>query len=245
MTDSGKKWLPGMYKTFLTRRLRRMSHHWRGASSCHWLPPLTGPAVGLPVVDELDGEVEFLDLEQGDDRLQVVLLLGRDPELFTLDLSAHGLRAFVPDDLRDLLGVVLADALLEGHAHPVFLAGQPGVGRIQRLERDAALDQLVLEHVKDRLGPLFAVGPDFDGLVAGPGDGRADAAEVEPGADLLGRLVQRVVDLLPVELGHDVEGGFLCCHDVQARRPSHRPSDSPRLDRRSAYQPAALWAILH
>jgi heat shock protein HtpX len=35
MTDSGKKWLPGMYKTFLTRRLRRMSHQRGNVSSCH------------------------------------------------------------------------------------------------------------------------------------------------------------------------------------------------------------------
>jgi heat shock protein HtpX len=94
----------------------------------------------LPVVDELDREVEFLALEQGDDRLQVVLLLRRDPELLALDLGAHGLRSLVPDDLRELLGVVLADALLEGDAHPVLLAREPGLGRVQRLQRDAPLD---------------------------------------------------------------------------------------------------------
>src|SRR3984885_8132140 len=55
-------------------------------------------------------------------------------------------------------------------------------------------------------------------MLAGPGDGRADAAEVEPRADLLGRLVQRVVDLLAVELGHDVKGRILRCHASQARR---------------------------
>ena len=42
-------------------------------------------------------------------------------------------------------------------------------------------------------------------LSPGPGDGRSHAAEVEPGADLLGCLVQRVVDFLTVDLRHDVE----------------------------------------
>src|SRR5437773_1779819 len=147
--------------------------------------------------------------QERDDRLQIVLLLGRDAEFLALDLGPDALRALVPDDLGDLLGVVLGDALLQGHAHPVFLAGELRVTRVQGLERDAALDQLVLEDVKDRLGALLAVGADVDGVLAGPGDRRADAAEVEPGAYLLGRLVDRVVDFLAVELGHDVKGRFL------------------------------------
>jgi hypothetical protein len=88
MTDSGKKWLPGMYKTFLTRRLRRMSHHCgdrhhatagQERRRCEVLAVradrrreavLAGSLVAdLPVVDELDSEVEFLAFEQGDDRL--------------------------------------------------------------------------------------------------------------------------------------------------------------------------------
>jgi len=40
-------------------------------------------------------------------------------------------------------------------------------------------------------------------------DGRASAAEVESGADLLGRLVDCVVNFLAVELGHDVKGRLL------------------------------------
>ena len=126
--------------------------------------------------------------------------------------ARDALRAFVPDDLGQLLGVVLGDALLEGHRHPVLLAGQLGVGRVQGLQRDAPLDQLVLEHVQDRLGALLAVGLDVDRMVAGPGDGRAHATEVEPRADLLGRLVERVVHFLAVEFGHDVKGRLLRCH---------------------------------
>src|ERR1700735_630693 len=47
-------------------------------------------------------------------------------------------------------------------------------------------------------------------MISGPGDGRAHAAEVETRPDLLGRLVQRVIDLLAVDLGHYVERGFGC-----------------------------------
>src|SRR5208282_4090977 len=61
--------------------------------------------------------------------------------------------------------------------------------------------------------------PDLDRMVAGPGYGSAHAPEVEARADLLGRLVQRVVHFLAVDLGHDVERGF-GCHGPQVKRPA-------------------------
>src|ERR1700761_9108052 len=170
------------------------------------------------VVDKLQSEVEVLALEQGDDRLQVVLLLGRDPQLVPLDLRLDALGALVPDDLAKLLGVVLGDAFLEADGQPVLLARQLGLAGVQHLERDPALDQLVLEHVEDGVGPLLAVGPDLHPLLPGPGNRGADVAEIEPLADLLARLVQRVVDLLPVELGHDVERR-ICRHLTTPGRP--------------------------
>src|ERR1700722_19980358 len=178
----------------------------RGAGGSDLTQPVSA------VVDELHSEVELLALQQRDDRLQIVLLLGRNAKLLTLDLGLNTLRPLVPDDLGDLLGVVLGDALLQGHRHLVLPAGRLGVVRLQCLERDAALDQLVLEHVKDRQRALFAVSADVDRVLAGPADGRADATEVEPVADLLDRLVERVVNFLAVELGHDVERRVLRCH---------------------------------
>ena len=81
-----------------------------------------------------------------------------------------------------------------------------GSSGVQDLEREAALDQLVLEHVEDRVGALLAVGLDLNGLLAPrPGDRRAGTLEVEPVPDLLDRLVQRVVGLLMVDLADDVE----------------------------------------
>jgi hypothetical protein len=55
--------------------------------------------VGLPVVHELQGEVEILALEQVDHLLKVILLLGGDAQLVPLHLGADAFRALVADDL--------------------------------------------------------------------------------------------------------------------------------------------------
>ena len=73
---------------------------------------------------------------------------------------------------------------------------------------------LLLEDVEDRPSPLLAVGADFHAVLARPGDGRAYAAEVEPVADFLRRLVQRVIGFLAVDLAFDVKAG-LARHDHQ------------------------------
>jgi SAM-dependent methyltransferase len=120
----------------------------------------------LAVVDELQGYVEFLALEQGNDILELVLLLGRDSQLVTLHLGADALRALVPDELGDLPRVVLGDALLEADGDLVLLAGWLGLAGVENLERDRALDQLLLEDLKHGLGSGFAVGPDLHGFLA-------------------------------------------------------------------------------
>src|SRR6185437_6070163 len=123
---------------------------------------LTGrPYPSSAVVGELDGEVEVLGLEQADHGLQVVPALGRHAQLLALHLGLHALRALVPDDLGHLLGVVLGDALLQSDRDAVLLAGHLGLRRVEVLERDAALDELLLEHVEDGARALLAVGADF------------------------------------------------------------------------------------
>src|SRR6266542_5430926 len=167
-------------------------------------PPGWRPAT-LAEVDELQRQVEILALDQGDHGLKIILFLGGDAQFLALDLGPHALRPLITDDLADLLGVVLRDALLERDPEPVLLARGLRVARIHALPRDLAPDQLVLEHVEHGLGPLLAVGPDLHAMVPGPADGGADAAEVEAGRDLLGRLVEGVVDFLAVDLADDVE----------------------------------------
>src|SRR5215475_3926667 len=159
----------------------------------------------LPVVDELERQAEVVALHQRDNRLQVILLLGGDAQLIALYLGPDALRRLVPDELGDLPGVVGGDSLLEADPEPVLLTGGLRVAGVEGLERDSSLDQLVLEHVEHGLRPLLAVGADVDGAVPGPCDGRAHAAEVEPGADLPGGLVQGVVNFLAVDPADDVE----------------------------------------
>src|SRR4051794_2858121 len=71
-------------------------------------------AAPLPVVHELQGDVQIFALKKSDDVLQVVLLLGAHPKLLALNLCLDPLGALVTDELGDLLGVLLVDALLEG-----------------------------------------------------------------------------------------------------------------------------------
>src|SRR5690606_30384447 len=165
---------------------------------------------GSAVVDVLEGGVDRVVglglLEQRDDRLQVVAALGADAHLVALDLGLDALGELVADQLGDLLGDLAAQALLDGAGELVLLAGGLGlaVAEVERLERDAAAEQLGLEDVDDRLDALGGVRLHDHGL-ARPRDRGADVAEVVALRDLLRGLVERVVDLLPVDLAHDVE----------------------------------------
>ena len=49
---------------------------------------------------QVQGEVKLLALQQRDDGLQIVLLLGRHAQFLALDLSPDALRPLVSDDLR-------------------------------------------------------------------------------------------------------------------------------------------------
>ena len=76
----------------------------------------------------------------------------------------------------------------------------------QRLQRHLALDHLLLEHLGERGQARLALGVELDLLVFQL-DRAAGVLEVVARGDLARRLVDRVADLLHVELGHDVEGG--------------------------------------
>ncbi|TSI16731.1 hypothetical protein FO013_07755 [Brevibacterium aurantiacum] len=129
------------------------------------------------VVDELQVEIEILALEQGDDFLQVVALLRAHAQLLALDLCLDALGALVSDVLRDLLRIVFVDALFEAGIDAVFLARRIGFAVFEGLQRDAALDQLRLEDVEDRLDAVLADGLHLDGF-SGPGDRGVGAAEI-------------------------------------------------------------------
>src|SRR5687768_12259505 len=166
--------------------------------------PESGPNESA-AVGELDGEVEVGALDEGDDGLEVVALLARDAELVALDLHLDALGAVVTDELGHLLGLLGADALAERAVELHLFARLPGVAGLQRLERDATLDEFLLEDVEDGERTLVGVGRDLDAVLAVPLDLRAGVLEVVAVRDLLGRLVEGVVGLLAVELADNVE----------------------------------------
>src|SRR5690606_379830 len=88
----------------------------------------------LPVVDELQVDVEVAALEQGDHGLQVVAALGLHAQLVALDLALHALGALVADDLADLLRVLGRDAVLERGDDAVLLAAGEGLTRLETLQ---------------------------------------------------------------------------------------------------------------
>src|SRR4051812_9722591 len=112
------------------------------------------PAAGWPegsesaVVGELQRDVEVGAAEQGLHRLQVVTALADDAQLVTLDVGLDVLRALVANQLGDLLGVLLREAFLEVGLQPVLLARRGRLALVERLQRDAALDELGLQDVE-------------------------------------------------------------------------------------------------
>ena len=110
-------------------------------------------------VDELQGEVELLALQQGDDLLQVVLLLRRDAQFVALHLCPDALRSLVPDDLGDLPGVVLRDALLEADVSRYSLPESLGSSGSRALSDTPRLTSLSLNTSRTALArsSLFAL----------------------------------------------------------------------------------------
>src|SRR5215213_4676920 len=164
-----------------------------------------------PVVGELDGEVVVLGLDQGLDGLKIVPALAADSKLVTLDLRLDALGTLIANQLGHLLGVLSADAFLGRRRDLVQLAGRARLASVERLEADATFDQLGLEDVEHRLHSLLRVGLHLD-LLAGPLDACVGVLEVEALTHFLGRLVQGVVHLLPVDFADHIER-VLRCHD--------------------------------
>ena len=76
---------------------------------------------------------------------------------------------------------------------------------VERLERDLAAHELLLEHLVERLQAVLGRRGEHELFVAEL-DVRVGVLEVEPRRGLAVRLVDGVADLLEVELGDDVEG---------------------------------------
>src|ERR1700687_697542 len=109
-----------------------------------------------PVVDELQRDVEVRTLQQRDDGLQVVALLGRDADLVALDLGLDALGSLVADELGDLLGVLTIDTLLEASADLVGLARCLRLAGVEGLHGNVAAGELFLVDGKGGLCPATA-----------------------------------------------------------------------------------------
>src|SRR5215207_9247555 len=160
--------------------------------------PVRGASV--PEVLELEGDAEVGALEEGDHRLQVVALLRADAHGVALGLARRALWRPRLDQLVDLAGLVAGDADLDRGdlAHGV-LGGFLHVAVLQSLERDAALDQLLLEHDAQRRQPVLAHGAQREHEVLLLDRG-VRVLEVEARADLPLRLVDGVANLLAIDL---------------------------------------------
>src|SRR5699024_8613921 len=108
----------------------------------------TRTAGSSAVVGELQVGIHVGALEQRDDGLEVVAALARHAQLVSLDLRLDALGALVADDLRHLLRRLAAQPLLDQGLEAVLLAGRLRLGAVlagvERLQRDAALDELGL-----------------------------------------------------------------------------------------------------
>src|SRR5262249_20129527 len=98
-----------------------------------------GGEAGLAVVDELQRDAEVGVAQYGDDGLEVVPLLRRDPDEVALDRRLDALRPVGLDPLDDGSSLLVVDALPDRHVQARGAAGgRLRVLVVECLERDAA-----------------------------------------------------------------------------------------------------------
>src|SRR5262245_26072957 len=161
----------------------------------------------VAVVCELERDAEVALLEQADDFLEIVAALAGDADLILLDAGLD-LQLGVLDEPHDLAGLFDGNALLQTDALALETTG--GVLHLavgEGLERHAAPMQPPLEDVHHGLELHLVGGGDHDvGLVQG--DLFPAVLEIVAGVDLPPGLIDRVGDLLGVDLADDVERVF-------------------------------------
>ena len=171
----------------------------------------------LAVVGELQRLAVVLVAQELDHGLQRVLRSRGNTQLVGLD-SHLDLELLVLDVLVDLLGGRLVDTLddMAEHAHGATRCRLRSIPR-DSLEVDAALDELGAQHLDNLLGDKVGRGVDRKELVAlRKLDRGAGILKVIALGNLARGLLEGVVDLLHVDLGHDVEAGIFS-HDVSFR----------------------------
>src|SRR5579863_6412710 len=164
-------------------------------------PRLTNATLGmrgLPIVDELQRQLELHRAQRRDDLLQVVLVLARHAELLVLILRVH-LQLQRLDMHQERLALLLADPAAQGDrlAHGAS-RGRLDRAELERLDVDAAPHRLALKDVDDVLHLELVVGDQGD-LLTVEFDARLRVLEVEAVLYFLARLIERVVEFLLID----------------------------------------------
>src|SRR5882724_10105644 len=208
-----------------------------------------------PVVRELDRDSEVLVPQQRDDLLEVVAVLARDADLVGLDRRLH-LDLRVLGDPDDLLGLLDRNPLLERD-----LLAERAARRLlhlavgERLERHPTLVETRLEDVHDRL-ELHVVGRHDGEVGLLERDLALRAFEIVARLDLPPRLVERIRNLLHLDLAGDVErvlGGHgpplfeRDDHDTLRRHEGEGSIRQPAVHRhfREAHRHRVLELVVH
>ena len=171
----------------------------------------------LAVVGELQRLAVVLVAQELDYGLQRILRSRGNTQLVGLD-GHLDLELLVLDVLVDLLGGRLVDTLdnMAEHAHGAARCRLRSIPR-DSLEVNAALDELGTQHVDNLLRDKVSRGADRKELVAlRKLDRGAGILKVIALGNLARGLLKGVIDLLHVDLGHDVEAGIFS-HDVSFR----------------------------
>ena len=171
----------------------------------------------LAVVGELQRLAVVLVAQELNHGLQRVLRSRGNTQFVGLD-GHLDLELLILDVLVDLLGGRLVDTLddMAEHAHGAARCRLRSIPR-DSLEVDAALDELGAQHVNNLFGDKVGRGVDRKELVAlRKLDRGAGILKVIALGNLARGLLEGVVDLLHVDLGHDVEAGIFS-HDVSFR----------------------------
>src|SRR5579859_1251614 len=158
-----------------------------------------------PVVGELHVNAKISAPEQGHDFLQGVAIFAADANGVTLDGSLHFFLRIL-DRLYDLARLLHRDALLHGDLLPHRCPRRRFNHAIgQRLDGHAALYQLGLQNVVDRLEFVVIHGRENNRVFALEHDVGLGIFQIKAGMDLLQRVLDRVRDLLQVNLADNVK----------------------------------------
>src|SRR5688572_4234949 len=182
-------------------------------------PRLTARAAASrgAIVRELEVQPKVVPLDGLDDRLQIVALLPAHAHLVLLDLRLDPDSGSL-DEFDDLLGLLRGDPLLDGDDLPHRALGRRlHLPVVQGPQRDAALDQLPLQNVHDRLQLVLVVRREGQRLLIEYDVARA-SLEVEPLADLLHGLLDGIRSLHQVHVRDDVERVVSRHRSSQGRR---------------------------